>query len=72
VKGIDKLTGAGVYYGGSIVEALDYRGQDVYLVGGANSAGQAAIHFSKYVKTVTLLVRADSLSKKMSQYLYIK
>jgi len=69
VKGIDKLTGAGVYYGASIVEALDYKGQDVFIVGGANSAGQAAIHFSQYAKTVTLLVRADSLDKKMSQYL---
>jgi thioredoxin reductase (NADPH) len=69
VKGIDKLTGAGVYYGGSIVEALDYRDQDVYFVGGANSAGQAAIHFSKYAKKITLLVRTDSLAKKMSQYL---
>ena len=69
VKGIDKLTGAGVYYGASMVEALHYKGQDVYIVGGANSAGQAAIHFSKYAKTVTLLVRADSLREKMSQYL---
>lgn len=69
VKGIDKLTGAGVYYGASMVEALHYQGQDVYIVGGANSAGQAAIHFSKYARQVTLLVRADSLSKKMSQYL---
>ena len=69
VKGIDKLTGAGVYYGASLVEALYYKGQDVYMVGGANSAGQAAIYFSKYAKKVTLLVRADSLSKKMSQYL---
>jgi thioredoxin reductase (NADPH) len=69
VKGIDKLTGAGVYYGASIVEALHYKGQDVFIVGGANSAGQAAIHFSQYAKTVTLLVRADSLDKKMSQYL---
>ena len=69
VKGIDKLTGAGVYYGASTVEALDYNGHDVFMVGGANSAGQAAIHFSKYAKKVTLLVRSDSLSKKMSQYL---
>ena len=66
VKGIDKLTGAGLYYGASMVEALHYKGQDVYIVGGANSAGQAAIHFSKYANTVTLLVRADSLHEKMS------
>ena len=69
VKGIDKLTGAGVYYGASTAEALDYKDQDVYLVGGANSAGQAAIHFSKYAKQVTLLVRSNSLNEKMSQYL---
>jgi thioredoxin reductase (NADPH) len=69
VKGIDKLTGAGVYYGASMVDALSYKGEDVFMVGGANSAGQAAIHFSKYAKTVTLLVRGDSLNKSMSSYL---
>jgi thioredoxin reductase (NADPH) len=69
VKGIEKLTGAGVYYGASMVDALSYKGEDVFMVGGANSAGQAAIHFSKYAKTVTLLVRGDSLNKSMSRYL---
>ena len=69
VKGIEKLTAAGVYYGASMVEALDYKDQDVFIVEGANSAGQAAIHFSKYAKQVTLLVRSKSLSEKMSQYL---
>jgi thioredoxin reductase (NADPH) len=69
VKGIDKLTGYGVYYGASMVEALSCKGEDVFMVGGANSAGQAAIHFSKYAKTVTLVVRGDSLSKSMSHYL---
>src|SRR5688500_8336212 len=69
VKGIERLTGAGVYYGASMVEALSYKDEDVFMVGGANSAGQAAIHFSKYAKTVTLLVRGDSLNKSMSQYL---
>ena len=69
VKGIEKLTGAGVYYGASMVEALSYKDEDVFMVGGANSAGQAAIHFSKYAKTVTLLVRGDSLNKSMSRYL---
>src|SRR5687768_394485 len=69
VKGIEKLTGAGVYYGASMADALSYRGEDVFMVGGANSAGQAAIHFSKYAKTVTLLVRGDSLNKSMSSYL---
>ena len=69
VKGIDKLTGSGVYYGASMVEALSCKGEDVFMVGGANSAGQAAIYFSKYAKTVTLVVRGDSLSKSMSHYL---
>jgi thioredoxin reductase (NADPH) len=69
VKGIDKLTGSGVYYGASMVEALSCKGEDVFMVGGANSAGQSALHFSKYAKTVTLVVRGDSLSKSMSHYL---
>ena len=69
VRNIEKLTGAGVYYGSSMVEALHYQGQDIYIVGGANSAGQAAIHFSKYAREVTLLVRSNTLAEKMSQYL---
>jgi thioredoxin reductase (NADPH) len=69
VKGMEKLTGAGVYYGASMVDALSCKGEDVFMVGGANSAGQAAIHFAKYAKTVTLLVRGDSLNKSMSSYL---
>ena len=69
IKGIDKLTGAGVYYGASMVEALSSQDEDVYMVGGANSAGQSAVHFSKYAKTVTLVVRGDSLTKSMSYYL---
>lgn len=69
VKGIDKLTGAGVYYGASMVDAISSKGEDIFMVGGANSAGQAGIHFSKYAKTVTLVVRGDSLSKSMSRYL---
>ena len=69
VTGIEKLTGSGVYYGASMVEALSCKDEDVFMVGGANSAGQAAMHFSKYAKTVTLVVRGDSLSKSMSQYL---
>src|SRR6476620_999432 len=69
INGIDKLTGAGVYYGASMVEAIASQGEDVYMVGGANSAGQAAIHFSKYSKTVTLVVRGDSLTESMSYYL---
>jgi thioredoxin reductase (NADPH) len=69
VPDIDRLTGAGVYYGASMTQALTYHDEDVYLVGGANSAGQAAIYFSRYAKTVNLLVRGDSLSTTMSQYL---
>ena len=69
VKAIEKLTGSGVYYGASMVEALSCKGEDVFMIGGANSAGQAAIHFSKYAKTVTLVIRGDSLSKSMSHYL---
>ena len=68
VKGIEKLTGSGVYYGASMVEALSCRDEDVFIVGGANSAGQNAVHFSKYAKTVTLVVRGHSLNKSMSQY----
>ena len=68
VKGIERLTGSGVYYGASMVEALSCRDEDVFMVGGANSAGQNAVHFSKYAKTVTLVVRGDSLSRSMSQY----
>lgn len=69
VAGIEKLTGSGVYYGASMVEALSCKDEDVFMVGAANSAGQNAVHFSKYAKTVTLVVRGDSLSKSMSQYL---
>lgn len=67
--GIEHLTGAGVYYGAAMTEAFSCRGDDVYIVGGANSAGQAAMHFSKYARSVTLLVRGDSLAASMSQYL---
>ncbi|HEY9637526.1 MAG TPA: FAD-dependent oxidoreductase [Coleofasciculaceae cyanobacterium] len=69
VPGIDKLTGAGVYYGAAQTEALACTDEDVYIVGGANSAGQAAMYFSKYARQVTMLVRGDSLTKSMSQYL---
>jgi thioredoxin reductase (NADPH) len=69
VEGIEKLTGAGVYYGASMADALSVKGEDIFMVGGANSAGQAAIHFAKYAKTVTLLVRGDTLNKSMSRYL---
>ena len=67
--GIDRLQGAGVYYGGGATEALSCKGEMVYIVGGANSAGQAAMNFSKYAERVVILVRGDSLSSTMSQYL---
>jgi thioredoxin reductase (NADPH) len=69
VPGVERLNGAGVYYGAAMTQALSCRDEDVYMIGGANSAGQAAIYFSKYARKVTMLVRADSLSKGMSQYL---
>jgi thioredoxin reductase (NADPH) len=67
--GIDRLQGAGVYYGGGATEALSCKGEIVYVVGGANSAGQAAMNFSKHSERVVMLVRGDSLSSTMSQYL---
>lgn len=67
--GIDRLQGAGVYYGGGTTEALSCKGEIVYVIGGANSAGQAAMNFSKYAEKVVILVRGDSLSSSMSQYL---
>jgi thioredoxin reductase (NADPH) len=67
--GVDRLQGAGVYYGGGATEALSCKGEMVYIVGGANSAGQAAMNFSKYAERVVILVRGDSLSNTMSQYL---
>jgi thioredoxin reductase (NADPH) len=67
--GVDRLTGAGVYYGGSQAEAFFCRDEDVYMVGGGNSAGQAALHFARFARTVTLLVRDGSLTQTMSRYL---
>lgn len=69
VPGIDALTGAGVYYGSSITEAMFCRNEDVYVVGGANSAGQAALYFAQYAHRVTMLVREESLARNMSWYL---
>jgi len=68
-KGVDKLTGAGIYYGASMSEGPSVKDKDVFVVGGANSAGQAAMYFSRFAKSVTILIRADSISKSMSQYL---
>jgi thioredoxin reductase (NADPH) len=67
--GVDPLLGIGVYYGAAMTEAATYRGQDVVIVGGANSAGQGALFFSRYARTVTMLVRAPNLSPSMSMYL---
>ena len=69
VPGVDRLTGAGVYYGAALGEAKSCTQEDVIVVGGANSAGQAAMHFAKFARSVTVLVRGDSLEKSMSKYL---
>ncbi len=69
VPGVAMLTGAGVYYGAALTEAPNYRDKPVFLVGGANSAGQGAMLFSRYASTVTLLVRGSTLTKSMSHYL---
>lgn len=69
VPGLDRLAGAGVYYYAPMSEAFSYRDGDIYIVGGANSAGQAAMYFSKFAAKVTMVVRGDSLSDSMSQYL---
>jgi thioredoxin reductase (NADPH) len=69
VPGADRLQGSGVYYGSAMTEAQECKGEDVYIVGGANSAGQAAMYFSKYARQVVMLVRGPSLSATMSQYL---
>ena len=67
--GFAELTGAGVYYGAAMTEARSCSDQHVVVIGGANSAGQAAVHFSGYARQVTMLVRGSSLEKSMSQYL---
>ncbi|MEO1374707.1 MAG: FAD-dependent oxidoreductase [Cyanobacteria bacterium J06635_10] len=69
VPGIERLTGAGIYYGAAQTEARSCEGEQVYIVGAANSAGQGAMYFSKYASKVIMLVRGDSLGKSMSQYL---
>jgi len=69
IPGLERFAGAGVYYGAAMAEAISCRNEDVYIIGGANSAGQAAMHFSKYAHKVTMLVRGDSLEKSMSKYL---
>jgi thioredoxin reductase (NADPH) len=69
VPGLDRLAGAGVYYYAPMTEAYSYRDGDIYIVGGANSAGQAAMYFSRFARQVTMLVRGEALSDSMSQYL---
>ena len=69
VPGVERLTGAGIYYGAAISEAMSCKGEEAYIVGGANSAGQAAMYFSKFARKVTILVRGPSLAAGMSQYL---
>jgi thioredoxin reductase (NADPH) len=67
--GIDRLQGAGVYYGGGATEAMSCKGEFVYVIGGANSAGQAAMNFAKFAERVVMVVRGHSLAATMSQYL---
>ena len=67
--GVADLVGTGVYYGAALSEAAMYRGKHVYVVGGANSAGQGAMFFSRYAKQVTMLIRGPSLAAAMSRYL---
>ncbi len=67
--GVERLTGAGIYYGAAMTEAMGCKDEDVYVVGGANSAGQAAMYFSQYARHVVMLVRGASLAASMSQYL---
>jgi thioredoxin reductase (NADPH) len=69
IPGFDRLIGKGVYYGAARSEAGMTQGQDIHLIGAGNSAGQAAMFFANHARTVTLLVRGDSLAKSMSQYL---
>jgi thioredoxin reductase (NADPH) len=67
--GLEEFTGRGVFYGSAMSEATNAAGQNVYIIGGANSAGQAAVYFSRYAETVTILVRGNSLGASMSHYL---
>ena len=68
-QGLADLTGRGVFYGSTMSEAANCAGQDIYIVGGANSAGQAAVYFARHARTVTIVVRAASLDASMSYYL---
>jgi thioredoxin reductase (NADPH) len=67
--GLDAFTGRGVYYGSALTEAANCAAQDIYIVGGANSAGQSAVYLSRSARSVTIVVRAESLLQSMSHYL---
>jgi thioredoxin reductase (NADPH) len=67
--GVEEFTGRGVYYGAATTEAQTCRDEDVYIIGGANSAGQAAVFFSRFARNVTIMVRGDGLQESMSHYL---
>jgi thioredoxin reductase (NADPH) len=69
VEGVDKFTGAGIYYGAAITEASACKDKEVYIIGGGNSAGQAAMYLSKFAKSVYIIIRKESLSATMSAYL---
>jgi thioredoxin reductase (NADPH) len=69
VPGVESLTGASVYYGAATTEAVHYEGGKVFVIGGANSAGQGAVFLSRYASQVTVVIRGDSLETSMSQYL---
>ena len=69
VPGADQFSGKGIYYGAALVEAVSCKDEDVYVVGGANSAGQAALYFARYARKVTMLVRGPGLTATMSKYL---
>jgi thioredoxin reductase (NADPH) len=69
ISALDRLVGAGVYYGAAGVEAPGMVGEDVFVIGGANSAGQAALHLARFARSVTLVVRGASLEAGMSDYL---
>jgi thioredoxin reductase (NADPH) len=69
VKGVEKFTGAGVYYGAAMTEAAACKDKEVYIIGGGNSAGQGAVYLSKFAKNVYIIIRKDSLSYTMSAYL---
>jgi thioredoxin reductase (NADPH) len=69
VPGFDRLTSRGVYYGAARTEAMETQGKEIFLIGGGNSAGQAAMYFADYATSVTILIRRESLAATMSRYL---